>query len=303
MVYLSNSNESTECSPTRSRIDSDITPSHHYTDDQQIIYWFTTETKYGQLFIGLQHDSAHSHKAIQYSSAILDRVKAIDTGESLIRRLEEWLQCGLILKPTDNIPDYDYRITLSSLFSSTRNHPDKMILSISDSTLMSLPDPDTTFRKDVRIQTSMVPVDLILFEHTVDNQIINSITSGNILLIPNSFDSEWLVHIRSDFYIGRPINCVLNPDNRGLKLLSHDEAFKACKETDINRSDHQLTVKATNKINLPFGSLFGWNKDDPIILTQRLRSHGLDVLCNAEKIAKGHLISISSGYGIYIDSC
>jgi hypothetical protein len=286
--------------------ENNIKNSNHdnikFNDFGHNIYWFLSKSKYGNLIIGLfkRKNNTDSY----YSSTVLGIVKTIQREEQLLQIIEDWLDSGFYLNPTKDISSINHSVTFTLRNKTANDDSGKLILGFNESTLNLMPVPSETLKQYVNIQTSTLPTKLVLSEVSISKEQLDTIQPGNILLIRESFISPWVVKAISQIHMDKTATGLIDTDNRTFHIYNgnQQQSEEMAKNRNINHDDsYQLTVAINDLVNLPFGIFYQWINDGSHMLTTPLINYKIEIWSENTFIACGHLLSLSSGYGVFID--
>ncbi|MES9938947.1 MAG: hypothetical protein ABW104_04145 [Candidatus Thiodiazotropha sp. 6PLUC2] len=274
--------------------------SDYITDN---IFWFHTDSKYGKLIIGIFRNSTYDQSNNFYKHTIIEMVKTINREEEIIRLIEDWLEVGLNLRPFTKQNNEDNYITLKVDKQYSDKSHGKIIIAFSNEILNLLPYPDELVKRNITIETSLTNVSLSLSSNTLSTQCVEELKPGYILLVPESFSTEWLTIINKSNILPNDLNCKIGNDIRTLSINNtQTNTINNRDQADITKNDKYLTIIVDNEIQLPLDMVLGWKKEADYLLSKSLTNYKIDIKNNSKLVATGHLLKITSGYGVFIDS-
>jgi hypothetical protein len=274
-------------------------------NSDQNIFWFSSESKYGQLNIGIFKSVNIENKNNYHSSTVLEMVKLIQREEQIIQIVEDWLGSGVYLKPINEISTTSHSVTLSLRDKTANDNYGKLILAFKDQAINTIPSPNETINENIIIQTSFLPAKLQLSELTINKEQLDTIQPGNILLIRESFISPWVVKAISKMHMDRVAVGLIDTDNRTFHTYKgdHQQSEKAEMNSNINNDrTYRITIAINDSVFLPFSLLFKWINDGSYMLAKPLINYKIEIWNEDTLIACGHLLSLSNGYGVFIDN-
>jgi hypothetical protein len=270
-------------------------------------YWYSAKTKHGVIYIGIDRTSNYAESNVEKLPKILMKALLLYKGEVLLRHVEDWLGCGLVLSPATIIPNSIYTVNLSDIGNDQEKALDRIILGIQFDQLDKLTDPTALFQQKISLETSRIPIHLVLSEFNIDMDQYESIEDGRILLIPDSFNGDWRIKLNNNIDPKMYRKGVLSNDIRTIIVdkQSLDERSKKSQQINQNNQDRSyktITVILRESIQISLNSLLGWNNDNTILLDHSLRHYKAEVRCDTNLIATGYLISVANGYGLDINT-
>jgi hypothetical protein len=271
-------------------------------------YWYSAKTKYGVIYIGIDRQSASAESNVDNLPNNLKKAVLLYKVEVLIRHVEDWLGCGLELIPAAIMPNSIYTIELHNISNDEEAGLDRIILGIQFNQMDKISDPTALFQQKISLETSSIPINLVISEFNMEKDQYESIQDGSILLLPNSFTGDWRIKIKSIIDHKMYRDGVLSNDIRTIivdKQKLHERSKKSQQIHRINNQDgsyKSITVILHEPILIPLNSLLGWNNENSILLDQSLRHYKAEVRCDSNLIATGYLISVANGYGLDINT-
>ena len=268
------------------------------------VYWFSAECKYGLLYIGIYRNTIFDGADNFYKFTVLEMVKTLNREEVIIRSIEDWLQVGLNIRPCETHVCYDYKITLYTDEKQTDKNHGKLILAFSEEVLKLLPCPDEICDQNIQLESSVTPVDLILSSTAIHEQYVQSLKPGAILLIPDSFSQKWCIKINDRKGVTSGLYATVDNDIKRLHLENNQQlsSEKLEDNSSLNSDDIHLHIVINNEIHIPFDILHKWKQEGEIVLSKPLINHKIEIHNNNVVVATGHLLSITNGYGVFIDT-
>jgi hypothetical protein len=260
--------------------------------------WYHADTQYGTIFLGIRAIYEVHNVEVVPSAKILNQIRLIQTTEHLIRLIEDWLQCGLLLQPTEkNIPISHHAVSLSYNTSVDDTRDQHVVILFSKESLKKLQKPTSQMKQYLIVETSHMPVELILSQFKITEAEQQKLVYGNIVLIPESYEAKWHVSINSIYIDERTVKLlvVLDHDLRSLNIQNVQ-----MDQSKINNNGIPIKIKAANEVSLPFGILFGWDVNITIVLQKSLKDYQFQVMSQGTILACGGLMSIATGYGLRI---
>jgi hypothetical protein len=233
-----------------------------------------------------------------YKNTILEVIVTLSREEGMIQLVEEWLQVGLDLRPVTAVEGDYHSIKLSNRNSVANNIHNKIIIKIDRETLLQLPIPNWNSLSELYINSSEISANVTLSSSTIDVNYREKIEKDTILLIPETFSKGWIITARANIipsvetsvHLGDNLQ-TFHIDNESLKSQVRDEGSKSAAD--------YLSI-SLDDVELPFHLLFGWSNRGKYIIKKALNHYSLQINIEDSCIAKGKLISISNGYGVYI---
>lgn len=276
---------------------------------------FAADTEYGRIGMEIYH------KRELYFDATINAAIVLGSEEKLIQNLEDWLKTTLDFRPVSKLNFVDS--------VSVDLAPPKKIDDISDQeqssvclflpiSLLKLVSPPNWFSLQVNWQEIETTLRLAQFKLTTSE--LKDLEKGAVLLIPNSFDDDWMVSIQStQAELNTVLNadCILNYSLGHLDILGdkpmdnqhHQSIVVEQFEEDMdNQEEALMEVYFKHSLCSPADFLMGWMKDEtsvfPIQFKNKESSIGMEeqvlIKRNNLPFAEGHLIPAASGYGALI---
>lgn len=270
------------------------------------IYWFTTNSKFGTIDIGIRRNTIYDKSNSFYKFTILEMVKTLSREEKLIRVVEEWLKTGLNINPrTEEHSSHDYTMTLYSDSKQIDNNHGQIKLAFSEDVLSLLPFPTEIINNNIKVKTSFTGVRLTLSNNRISSRCVESLKPGCILLIPDSFLTPWYLKVIVNNHNADGFFATIEGDiskiylhNNTLENKNEISEDKIAQETE----ESYLKIVTDNDIDIPFDIIKGWNQEGEVLLTKPLNNYKISVYKDNLVVATGHLLSITNGYGIFIDT-
>jgi hypothetical protein len=265
-------------------------------------YWYLANTTYGEIYVGIYRNTvADGSTRPYYHSTILEIVKTLSREEALIRLVEDWLNIGLNLKPFNGLLPHKNRIDISLVQTNKSDISDRIILSIADSKLESLPKLNDKIKSAIKTTTTNLSISLILSENTITISDGEEIKTGNIILLPESFEQLWVIGINPSHQPERKLIGYFSKQSRTIKIdQSITKNIDVEQNSKSNQKNYNLSAIIKQNISIPISLLFGWTEES-YLLQKPITSYKLEIQRNSKTIAEGHLLPISFGYGVYID--
>jgi hypothetical protein len=270
--------------------------------------WFYADSKYGQLFIGLNNENRTSEDSSNRLPHVLQSAIAMREAEEVLQEIENWLNCGLKLRPSTIIPSPITTLLIKKNESLSKTGVEEIVLGIYKDSLPNLPVPENLQTDVIEFSTSDLPVNLVLAEIDISREEYDKIDKGSVLVLPETYESEW--HIKLYVPTNKEICCtgMLRKDCRSIALNKgagnqfNNNTWDNSEYTSDANDTISITVAIQDKISIAFDQLLCWRHDNECQVGQSIRQYPVDILCNEEVLANGHLISIANGYGVYVES-
>lgn len=268
--------------------------------DNAIVYWYSAFTDFGKINIGLLKDQTDKSARLNYKDTVLDRIITLSREEENIRQIEDWLNEGLDLRPVNRLDGAYYTLKLSKSNNTAKSVKNTIIIKIDRDTILKLPVPNWQAEQNIYIDSSRIPVNLILSNSTIDKQYAEFIKEENVLLIPDAFSEDW---------IGQVSAFELNDSNIAAKIDGNLQSIYINNITNdfVTNIDsktqncNSLQLRVDCEIEIPFHLLLGWEDTSHYIFKKRLNNYTINISSNNKTIAIGRLVPVSNGYGVYID--
>jgi hypothetical protein len=265
-------------------------------------YWYSAESRFGAMGIGIDDGEPISEQMVEGAN-LLFKVKKVAQCENLLREIEEWLKCGLVLLPAmrKDIKS-SHLITIELKQKEQDAFSGKLYLSITDEILANLTKPTESLLHIATIHTSNIPVELVVSKFYLPEYQEENIKPGNVLLLPDTFDREWIVMLNMLYISDYSIVASMQSDRQTIKI-SRDNIFIDLNDHKYQKenSNKAVTIKLKNILQLPFGVIYGWSYSEFTLLSKSISTQAIDILVDGVRKGRGHLLSVSSGYGVYID--
>lgn len=269
--------------------------------NNKMVYWYRAHTDYGMVNIGLLREKTDKSARLNYKDTVLERIITLSREEANIRQIEDWLEEGLDLRPVNKLEGSLYTLSISKNNKNANSVKNTIIIKIDRDLLFKLPLPNWHAEQNLYIDSSRIPAKLILSNYTIDKQYADSIKKENVLLIPDSFSEDWIGQV-SAFEL-KDNNITLKIDGN-LQSIVIDNTKNDSITSNVSKTQNyngSLQIRVDCEIEIPFHLLLGWEDTSHYILERSLNNYSIIISNNNTTIAKGRLIPISNGYGVYID--
>ncbi|MCG7899741.1 MAG: hypothetical protein JAY85_14965 [Candidatus Thiodiazotropha weberae] len=290
---------STEDSPKTDNIKLDVLSNMH-TDN--MMFWYRADSQYGCINIGLNKYPSHKPTKSSYKETVLDQIQTLSREEATIRKIEEWLEEGIDLRPIDNIEGFSHTLKVSNRNYKTNSINSTIVIKVNKDSIEKFPVPNWHLDKNLYIDSSNSPVQITLSSLTIDKKNIESINKDNVLLIPDSFSDDWFGYAKAVDLTSKDIMLKVGDSLQSLYINNVSKESITDELGHIDNLNNSLQIVIDKGVEIPFHLLLGWEDTSHYILNKRLTSHSVKVLNNNSCIALGRLIPISNGFGVYIDS-
>jgi hypothetical protein len=294
--------ENTIQSIPKQNMESVFQHSNYFVEQQNnTLLWYEAVTRYGAIYVGLLRDQSTEEISNIYKNTILETIKILAREEGMIQLLENWLQEGLDLRPTQEINGDFYTFKLSDRNNVANNSINKIVVMLEYQALDNLPIPNWFEDMHLYLTSSDVFVDLILSNRTIDVAYQELLEENSILLIPESFSKSWFGYARSVDISNSilPINIGENLQTIG---INNDMQISDSIDDIYNSgSEEYLNIRFNGVVKLPFHFLLGWTNTGSCVISKPLTYYPISVNRGNTCIATGELVSISSGFGIHIN--
>ncbi len=233
-----------------------------------------------------------------FSSLAIARV--LGGAEALIQDLEDWLGVALDLEPS-SIPE-GHRMDV--MFNSSSTGVDRVRLSLSASSLLSMRHPAEDLKKNLGMQWGCLSCELVIASFHLPREQLEAVEPGGMVLIPNSFENHWHCIVRVEreeqlFFDAEldPKMSLLNFNTPQLNVKS--DAGDNLSNTKNSQHD-QVEIVLHKFMGIRVDRLIGW-VDHPVVkLGSMLPNLTIDLKINSSLIATGSLLPVASGYGVLI---
>ncbi|MEW8322357.1 MAG: hypothetical protein AB2606_06900 [Candidatus Thiodiazotropha taylori] len=265
-----------------------------------MVYWYRASTDYGVVNIGLLKDRTDKSARLNYKDTVIDRIITLSREEANIRQIEDWLDEGLDLRPVNKLEGAHYTLNISKNNKKANSVKNTIIIKIDRDTLFKLPVPNWCAEQNLYIDSSGISANIILSNYTIGKQYADSIKEENVLLIPDSFSENWIGEV-SAFELNNNITLKIDGNLQSIFINNITNDFFT---NDVYRTQNYndyLQIRVDCEIEIPFHLLLGWEEKSHYILEKSLNNYSIIISNNNTTIAKGRLIPISNGYGVYID--
>jgi flagellar motor switch/type III secretory pathway protein FliN len=269
-------------------------------------YWYSAQTNLGVIYIGLERKYVSINSQVNQLPEILQKALILNKGEVLIRHLEDWLACGLVLSPATIIPNSIYTIVMC--INSVNHETDLNCITVGFqyNLLDKLSDTKPLLPENIRLEVSDISILFVLSEFKIATEQYELIEDGNILLIPDSYNGDWRIKLQNIMQPKMSLSGILRKDIKTLIIDNHtyEERNLQNRQSGQKKYDEDdyrlLSITLRDTIPIPLDLLLGWSDENTLMLDFSLRHYKADVRCNSNLIASGHLISVGDGYGLSI---
>jgi hypothetical protein len=280
-------------------------PRYH---DEYNLYWYFVDTRYGKLYIGLTKAQNDSDKSTTTYPKIIEMGLTLARSESLIRVIEQWLECGLDLVPVETAPKHFDKIYIVPKEEYKDSKSGQIVVAIDNGFLRTLVKPSPQLLHLANIYTNSIPINLIISQIDITGTQLDSIVPGSILLIPDSYLSEWPILLKSLVTGQIEHQAVLEKDHRTITLhrMPIKSEISLIDNTHHARNENRcerLTIASVATLNIPLDLLHGWQDENYMCLDHSLNQDTLEVWCRSRVIASGRIIPVTTGCGLFIDTC
>jgi hypothetical protein len=265
-------------------------------------YWYSAESRFGVMGIGIDDGESILEQAVEGAN-LLFKIKKVAQCENLLREIEEWLKCGLVLMPAMRKDIKSSHLITIELKEKEHNaFSGKLYLCITDEILAHLTKPTESLVHIATIHTSNIPIEFVVSKFFLPEDQEENIKPGNVLLLPDTFDREWIVTLNTLCISDHSIIASMQSDRQTIKI-STDDMFSELNdhESQKENGNKAVTIKLKNILQLPFGVIYGWSYSEFTLLSKSISTQAIDIIVDGVRKGRGHLLAVSSGYGVYID--
>jgi hypothetical protein len=264
------------------------------------LFWYSAETKYGSVYVGLLQEQSDSATLRFYKSTVLENILALSREEKMIQLLEDWLKVGLDLRPARSIVGEYYTFKLSDRNRVANNTTNKIIVKLDFQTLHNAPVPSWQAETSLYLTSNDVSVNLILSNNTIDIDYEKTLQENSILMIPESFSHGWIGYARNRHITSRNIPIDIGENLQTFSMNNEIQIPSSIDNNSVNESRNYLNISVDEGVMLPFHFLLGWANTGSYIITKPLFFYPISINRGNTAVATGRLVSISNGYGIHI---
>lgn len=260
------------------------------------LHWYRSVTPLGVVFVSLwptEHTSSSQQEA---DACLLDAASALAREETLLQQIEEWLGVPLDLEPGQSPAEIHAQVLITPLGHGLYRGEGSVLLSVPLDLLTQIAPPPPVMEESCTLHWGSLPCRLTLDRFVVPEEQLRQLEGGGLLLIPASFDARWCCCASSE----------TKPAQQRVLFLQVNEGcleFTVPVEPQIAMADgNKIEVRCGEPVAIPVDRLLGWSKPARIPLPYSL-AHCAVVVANARsQIARGSLLPVGKGYGVYIEN-
>ncbi|MET0026423.1 MAG: hypothetical protein ABW101_02200 [Candidatus Thiodiazotropha sp.] len=262
--------------------------------DDDLTIGFQFNTPYGLFLLTLP---THSFEYSELPSTA-EYIKSLSIYEATLQDIEDWLSLGIHVIPVNNAghPGSGY-IQLRFVDRRTK---DVISLYIPEISIQKIPPPDRNINEKYVVHTEHLRTNIKLSSLELSDEDIQHLTVGSILLLTESFLDSWHIEISTTIALIEKVHSGIL--DKSLQSLSFGQEKRSTGEV-IKLNQHNSVHATIDNISLPIACHLGWGEGvAECAINSQIIDSVITITLGKSPVARGNMVKISDGYGIYINS-
>ncbi|HID07884.1 MAG TPA: hypothetical protein EYP10_12145 [Armatimonadetes bacterium] len=260
--------------------------------------WYQAALPLGEVSIALwpteRFSSLEKSPIAESDKRLLDAACVLGRDEELLEALEEWLGSPLDLEPVESSVQIDAQIMVIPRNHGLNRWEGCALLAISLELLRHLEAPPPKLQEHYDLRWGGVPCRLMLSRMGILEEQLCDLETGSLLLLPASFESRWRCSVIPEDDPVLQAAPFLEVKENILEFVSVLEIEPAAVEASA------IEVFCVESVTVSLDWLLGWSSSPRTLFLHLLSICAVDVFQKGDLIARGDLLPVGRGYGVYI---